>query len=524
MSASMRTRAVRATGLAIVIAGLAVCTEQQRPTAPKLKSAGGVPGFNVMATQAGRVYVCPEGPTGSPNYNFAVTATVDPNWAFGSYSGTFGASDIAAAEANQTIIANPTYTAGSCTLVFQIDASINYQAPDGSFIDPVRDVTIQQIDAPDGTQLDSIVSTDANDQDVKTIAPATTVQVGINDYHGAVAAFWSSLAPVNPPCPAGSFTYTYDASGNLQIKYDQFPAPNDNSYGINAVGWPRGHKFTDLVGSDHAGFQLVDGGGTVRLSFNVDYISAVSSAPSGYASLGVTGGDGKMLVGTADGISATTSLANNLNNINIPGLFNAAHVQQFGSVNLLINSPPTDPQHLTYSISDPTLAGWDFHDTYYVTVSAAKLANIGFDPSTWQVLPNASQLHNSPAKACPSTGTANLAVTKVAVKDKQVMVTIMNSGGADAILSALSLNWPSAKNGKLMQVKLDGDIVYDNPDIAGGVANLGAGQLVADQNKRTITKGQSDVLYFIFEKNADTNLANYASTATFGATTLPALP
>ena len=523
MTASTAGRLTRAASLAILIAGLAACSEQ-RSTAPRARAARSVPGFNVMATEPGRVYVCPEGPTGTPAYAYAISATVETNYTVGPYSGTFGSSDVAAAEANQTIVANPTFAPGSCTLVFQINGSIDYALPDGSTIDPLRDVTIQQIDAPDGTQQDSIVTTYANDADVKTIGPATTVTVGLNDFHGSVAAFWSSLAPVNPPCPAGSFSYTYDLNGNLQIKYDQFPAPNDNSYGTNAIGWTKGHKFNDLVGSDHAGFQLVDGGGTVRLSFNVDYISAVSSAPSGYASLGVTGGDGKMLVGTADGISATTSLANNLNNINIPGLFNAAHVQQFGSVNLLINSPPTDPQHLTYNISDPTLTGWDFHDTYYVTVSAAKLASIGFDPSTWKVMPNASQLHNSPAKACPTTaGTADLAVTNVLVKDKQVQVTIMNSGTADALLSALTLNWPTT-NGKLMQVKLDADIVYDNPDIAGGTANLGSGQLVADQNKRKITKGQSDVLTFVFEKIANTTLANYASTATFGTTTLTALP
>lgn len=521
----MRTskwRLAAGAGAIVVLAALASCLEHQRVTAPGARAPRGVPGFNVMATEAGKVYVCPEGPAGS--YNYAVTVAVRPTWVVGAYSGTFSATDIANAEANQTLIASPVYSTGSCTLVFQINSSIAYQIPDGSFIDALRDVTIQQIDAPDGTQLDSVLTTEANDADVKVLGPATTVTVGLNDYHGAVAAFWNSLAPVNPPCPAGSFSYSFDANGDLQIKYDQFPAPNDNSYGVNAIGWPNGHKFNDLVGSDHAGFQLVDGANTVKLSFNVDYISAVATAPSGYASLGVNGGDGKMLVGTATGITATTSLANNLNNINIPGLFNAAHVQQFGSVNLLINSPPTDPQHLTYSISDPTLAGWDFHDTYYVTVSAAKLASIGFDPNTWKVLPNAAQLHNSPAKPCPSTGTANLAVTKLEVKDKQVKVTIMNSGGADAVLTALTLNWPAATNGKLMQVKLDGDIVYDNPDIAGGVASLGAGQLVADPNKRTITKGQSDVLFFIFEKNASTNLANYASTATFGSVTLPALP
>ena len=66
------------------------------------------------------------------------------------------------------------------------------------------------------------------------------------------------------PCPAGLFKTTIDADGDLMIKYDQFPAPNDNSYGVNAVGWgTKGHTFGNLVGCDHAGVQLVKPGGVV---------------------------------------------------------------------------------------------------------------------------------------------------------------------------------------------------------------------------------------------------------------------
>ena len=321
------------------------------------------------------------------------------------------------------------------------------------------------------------------------------------------------------PCPAGSFTYSMSANGDLVIKYDQFPAPNDNSYGVNAVGWgSHGHKFNDLVGSDHAGFQLTDGGGTVRLSFNVDYLTASAAAPSGYASLGVTGGDGKMLVGTSDGISATTSLANNLNNINIPGLFSPTHEQQFGSVNVLMDSPPTDPQHETYDNSDPTLQGWDFHNTYFVTISAAKLAAIGYDPATWSVEPNDSQLHNSPAKACPvgsGTDGCPFAVLKVEVKDRQVKVTIRNDGATDAYLTDIMLHWPSDVNGKLTRVKRDGDVLYDNPDIDGGTAHLTTADMPSDPNKRKWGHTSSHVLTFEFERNADKTLSDYDGTASF---------
>jgi hypothetical protein len=334
-----------------------------------------------------------------------------------------------------------------------------------------------------------------------------------------------SCTPPPLPCPAGSFTFSVDANGNLNITFDQFPAPNDNSYGVNAVGWPNGHKFNDLVGSDHAGFQLVDPGGTVRLSFNIDYLSASTAAPSGYASLGPFGGDGHLLVGTltAADISWTTSLANNLNNVNIPGLFNAAHVQQFGSVNVLLNSPPTDPAHQTYANSDPALAGWDFHDTYFVKISAAKLAALGFT-SSWKVEPNLSALHNSPAKPCPpAAGVASLTVTKQEVKDKSVLITISNTGTTDEAITELQLTWPSS-NGKLLQVKRDGDIIYDKPDIAPPSADLTLAQLVADVTKRKIKHGQSDVITLIFEKSASASLSTYSgvlSTSGFGLTILP---
>lgn len=337
------------------------------------------------------------------------------------------------------------------------------------------------------------------------------------------AGLISALTPT--PCPDGSFSFSYDAGGNLNIIFDQFPAPNDNSYGVNSVGWSRAHRFSDLVNSDHAGFQLRDAGGTVRLSFNIDYLSADSTAPSGYSSLGPFGGDGDVLVGTLtrSDISWTTSLARNLNNVNIPGLFNA-RVQQFGSVNVLVDSPPTDPLHQTYNISDPLLAGWDFRNTYFVTISAAKLASIGFNRATWKVEPNLDALHNSPPKECPAgAGGDALAVTKTEVKDKQVKVTIQNNGSADVFVTGLQLTWPTA-NGKLVQVKLDGDVIYDNPDIAAPSANLTLAQLVADQNKRKIGKGSSDVLTLIFERNAASNLSSYTGSISTTGSSLIILP
>ena len=97
------------------------------------------------------------------------------------------------------------------------------------------------------------------------------------------------------------------APGDISIAYSQFPAPNDNSYGTNAVGWPKGHTFGNLTGSDKAGFQILRPNGTIAVSFNIDYITAstLNSPPSGYRSLGPFGGDGSIVV------NSTPALVNN---------------------------------------------------------------------------------------------------------------------------------------------------------------------------------------------------------------------
>jgi hypothetical protein len=497
----------RITLAAAMILAVAACEQGKDPLGTPVDVDRGfivVPDQSVL-----HVSVCKDAPSGSFNFSLSglssFTASVSNPFSLNAgQCQDIGTGGGAGFRGSVTVTETPTagFTADSVQ-IYQVTRDINISAP--------KPVTL----IASSTTLPLSA----------TVEPGSTANEGI--WYGYVIVFYNHQPPPEEtPCPAGSFSFSFSASGDLNIKYDQFPAPNDNSYGVNAVGWTsHDHKFNDLVGSDHAGFQLVDGNGVIKLQFNVDYLSANASAPSGYASLGVNGGDGKMLVGTATGISATTSLDKNLNNINIPGLFNAAHVQQFGSVNLFIDSPPTDAAHLTYNISDPTLAGWDFHNTYFVTVTAAKLASIGFDPNTWKVEPSLTQLHNSPAKPCPpAAGECNISATKYEVKDKQVKITLANAAATDVFLTELSLNWPSATNGKLMQVKLDGDVIYDNPDVAGGTALLTLAQLVADQNKRKLNHGSSDVLTLIFEKNADPDLSHYSSTVKFGTCELVILP
>jgi hypothetical protein len=349
------------------------------------------------------------------------------------------------------------------------------------------------------------------------------------------------------PCPAGGFMGALDpATGDFTMVYDQFPAPNDNSYGVNAVGWgTKGHKFSDLTGSDKSGYEVVNPSGTVVLDFYIDYLSATTGTPSGYASLGPFGGDGKVNVGTLTPSDLTwdTSLARNLNNLGyFSGGVQGPSKTAPGGTDLLLNSPQTLNTTDSYVLATPnpwtgtttypengrTINGWDFHDTFFVTLKQSKLAAIGaiqlvggqwqLTPG-WQIQPDPLGLHNSPAKPCPTTGggACDVAVIKTEVKDKQVKITIQNNASTDAVLTALTnITWPTS-NGKLLEIKLDGDSLYKP---AGGTTvqplDLTTADLVADPNKRKINHNSSDVLYLIFEKNASKTFTDYSATAEFG--------
>jgi hypothetical protein len=192
------------------LAGLSAwaCTDQRIPTDPTPRLAPTNALLNVMSTSAGEVWLCPEGPAGT--YSYSIQVTIPANWTNGSLSGTYSASDLATAAdaAHQTPVVSPqTFTipasnsAASCQLVFKVLQSLNYVNQNGGLQDPIRVVTLTQLSAPAGTQLDSIVSTVANAPDVITLPPAVSVIVDDNAFHGDVAAFWNSVH--TPPPPPG---------------------------------------------------------------------------------------------------------------------------------------------------------------------------------------------------------------------------------------------------------------------------------------------------------------------------------
>jgi hypothetical protein len=156
----------------------------------------------------------------------------------------------------------------------------------------------------------------------------------------------------------------------------------DNTYGVNSIGWPprRGHRWTDLTKSDHAELILTNASGEIVLRFKLDYITEDASAPSGYSSLGVMGGDGSVLVGDASAIVKwSTSIDRNLN--------------ERGYDEYIPDSPATD-EHFT---ANPDAPEWDFRVVYEAWVDLAAFGDAGFGGATIEYV------HASPAKAQSDT-------------------------------------------------------------------------------------------------------------------------
>ena len=158
----------------------------------------------------------------------------------------------------------------------------------------------------------------------------------------------------------------------------------DNTYGTNAIGWPGSHTFSNLTGSDKLQLALYDAGGTKRLEFKIDYISAATataSNPSGYKTLGVSGGDGGMITGSATNVvGALTSMDVNLNT-NGPSYY------------LTANSPLTNSSYATNLSPYPN---WIYDVWYEVTVrNSAFPGGFGY--------PLITSVHASPSKTGNNT-------------------------------------------------------------------------------------------------------------------------
>lgn len=173
---------------------------------------------------------------------------------------------------------------------------------------------------------------------------------------------------------AGTLITQVDQNGNYRFVFIQSMNRNDNTYGTNSIGWSanRPHRFKDLVNSDHAEFTIKNAAGQTVLKFDLDYLSATSDSPSGYACLGVSGGDGAMQTGPKSAIlSWNSSLAENLLK------------PEFAAPEFKINSP---------ALNHPKAGLWEYRMIYEVTVDAGVFGSSGF--GSVQI----TDQHNSPPK------------------------------------------------------------------------------------------------------------------------------
>jgi hypothetical protein len=187
--------------------------------------------------------------------------------------------------------------------------------------------------------------------------------------------------------PTNSFVscksrWTYDSvAQTITIRTSLSKPFVDNTYGTNTIGWSNGHTFSNLTGSDHLQLALYDGANVKKMEFKMDYLTAstAADAPSGYKSLGVIGGEGRMLLGSAtDVVDVTTSLDENFNT--------------YGYV-LTTNSPATNSLYAP----NPSYPNWIYDVWYQCTIKLSAFGSAGFG------IPLISWIHASPSKTGNNT-------------------------------------------------------------------------------------------------------------------------
>jgi hypothetical protein len=182
---------------------------------------------------------------------------------------------------------------------------------------------------------------------------------------------------------------------HLRITFD--PSFVDNTYGANASsGWGSGettdpmggmmggmmkggHTFNDLVGSDHVELLLTDGSGATVMDFKIDYVSVDASTPCGYGSLGVSGGEGKVVQGDASAVlGVATSIDRNLDGCGY------CYTE---------DSPATDDAY-TPNADAPN---WDYRVVYEVWIALDAFGSAGFGQAYIE------NVHASPSKLATNT-------------------------------------------------------------------------------------------------------------------------
>ena len=213
--------------------------------------------------------------------------------------------------------------------------------------------------------------------------------------------------PANPIALIEQVIEEIDGVGMVHLRITFDPAFVDNTYGENASsGWsaeddagmepmdpmgpmgpmggmkpPKkgGHTFEDLVGSDHLELLLTDGNSATVMDFKIDYVSQEDGAPCGYGTLGVNGGEGKVIQGNASAVlGVATSIDRNLDGCGY------CYTE---------DSPATDDGY-TPNADAPN---WDYRVVYEVWLALDAFGSAGFGQAYIQ------NVHASPSKLATNT-------------------------------------------------------------------------------------------------------------------------
>ncbi|NNF16502.1 MAG: hypothetical protein HKN70_07120, partial [Gammaproteobacteria bacterium] len=116
-----------------------------------------------------------------------------------------------------------------------------------------------------------------------------------------------------------------------------------------------------------------------------------------------------------------------------------------------------------------------------------------------------------PPPPCEIVGEGVLELTTDKVKWK-----LENAGASSATIESITITWPQAIAGDLLEIKFDGDKIYDI-DTTGGTLTLGPGDWINDPSKRVINPGDLDTLEIKFANDIDdlTGQGDYDITVNF---------
>lgn len=152
------------------------------------------------------------------------------------------------------------------------------------------------------------------------------------------------------------------------------PDFTDNTYGVNQIGWSKGHTWKDLYHSDHVQIAVQNGAGDTVFKAKLDLISMTDKAPSGYACLGPFGGDGLMQIGDSSAVlSFGSSMDDNIN---------------YYGYHLFTDSPQTDS---LYTVN-PDYPFWQYFAAYRISLDPRILGTSGFGSTSM------TYVHASPSK------------------------------------------------------------------------------------------------------------------------------